>query len=85
MALLFALWPTLASVSQKQTWITSSVDSGARIRCVPVGRGDAGLGPSIERWIVDRHHGKITMKSELGKKHDITVTLPTIEIPRQEA
>jgi signal transduction histidine kinase len=49
------------------------------------GAGDAGLGPSIERWIVDRHHGKITVKSELGKRHDITVTLPTIEIPRQEA
>jgi two-component system sensor histidine kinase CiaH len=36
----------------------------------------AGLGLSIAKWIVDAHHGKIDVKSEVEKGTEFTVSLP---------
>lgn len=47
------------------------------------GTGGAGLGLSIARWIVERHHGAIGVSSELGKGATFTVTLPTIHVAQQ--
>jgi signal transduction histidine kinase len=48
------------------------------------GAGGAGLGLSIARWIVERHQGKIDIRSELGKGATLTVRLPIIHVARQE-
>jgi two-component system, OmpR family, heavy metal sensor histidine kinase CusS len=38
--------------------------------------GGAGLGLSIAQWIVQRHHGRITVRSEAGKGSQFSVRLP---------
>jgi signal transduction histidine kinase len=38
--------------------------------------GGTGLGLSISRWITRAHHGKIEVKSELGKGSEFIVFLP---------
>jgi signal transduction histidine kinase len=38
--------------------------------------GGSGLGLSIAKMIVDKHNGKIGMKSEIGHFSEVTVTLP---------
>ena len=41
----------------------------------PIGKG-TGLGLSISYGIIQRHHGKITVKSELGKGAEFLISLP---------
>jgi signal transduction histidine kinase len=38
--------------------------------------GGAGLGLSLVKWIVDRHHGRITVASRPGHGSTFSVTLP---------
>jgi len=38
-----------------------------------------GLGLSLVKWIVDRHHGTIAVHSRLGEGSTFTVTLPVLE------
>lgn len=38
--------------------------------------GGAGLGLSIARWIVDQHHGTITVESELGRGSAFRIAVP---------
>jgi signal transduction histidine kinase len=38
--------------------------------------GGAGLGLSLVKWIVDRHHGRITVASRPGNGSTFSVTLP---------
>jgi heavy metal sensor kinase len=38
-----------------------------------------GLGLSLVKWIVDRHHGTIAVDSRLGEGSTFTVTLPVLE------
>ena len=38
-----------------------------------------GLGLSLVKWIVDRHHGTIAVDSRLGQGSTFTVTLPVLE------
>jgi two-component system, OmpR family, heavy metal sensor histidine kinase CusS len=40
--------------------------------------GGAGLGLSIAQWIVERHHGNITVRSEPGKGSRFTARLPLL-------
>ena len=47
----------------------------------PIGKG-TGLGLSLSWGIVDRHHGRIDVTSEVGKGSTFTVTLP-IEAPTE--
>jgi heavy metal sensor kinase len=41
--------------------------------------GGAGLGLSLVKWIVDRHHGTITVTSQPDQGSTFTVTLPGVE------
>lgn len=41
----------------------------------PVGKG-SGLGLALSKDIMDKHHGKITVESELGKGSIFTITIP---------
>ena len=54
---------------------TSSIPSIARIRRVPRPSG-AGLGLSLVRWIVERHQGRIDVKSQPGQGSTFSVWLP---------
>lgn len=38
--------------------------------------GSSGLGLSISQWIVEKHHGTISVESELNRGTKITITLP---------
>lgn len=40
-----------------------------------------GLGLSISKGIVDKHNGKLTVKSELGEGSCFTIRLPIIDLP----
>jgi signal transduction histidine kinase len=42
------------------------------------GRGGAGLGLAIARWITDEHHGRIEVESAAGRGSTFTVWLPTV-------
>jgi signal transduction histidine kinase len=46
--------------------------------------GGVGLGLSIARWIVEQHHGTITVESELGKGSVFCVSFP-LAVPEVEA
>lgn len=39
-------------------------------------RGGSGLGLALARWIVETHHGTITVRSDVGKGSTFTVSLP---------
>lgn len=41
--------------------------------------GGAGLGLSIAKWIVEAHHGRIWVESEVGKGSTFTVQLPRMD------
>lgn len=41
--------------------------------------GGAGLGLSIAKWIVEAHHGRIQVESEVGKGSTFTVQLPRMD------
>ena len=45
--------------------------------------GGAGLGLSIAEWIVHAHHGRIEVKSEIGKGSTFTVHLPPHKLQTQ--
>ena len=47
------------------------------------GTGGAGLGLSIARWIVDRHHGTISVQSKVGEGTAFTITLPTLRVSEE--
>jgi heavy metal sensor kinase len=42
----------------------------------PSGVEGVGLGPSLAKWIVDRHRGRIAVESQPGKGSTFTVSLP---------
>ena len=44
--------------------------------------GGAGLGLSIARWIVERHHGSIEVHSETGKGSQFLTRLPLKPSPQ---
>jgi signal transduction histidine kinase len=44
-------------------------------------QGGAGLGLSIAHWIVDMHHGTISVQSKLGGGSIFEVNLPLLEQP----
>jgi heavy metal sensor kinase len=44
--------------------------------------GGAGLGLSLVKWIVDRHHGTIVVASQPNQGSTFTVTLPGADAPR---
>jgi signal transduction histidine kinase len=44
------------------------------------GMGGAGLGLSIARWIVDRHHGALELDSKVGQGSIFKVSLPLARI-----
>jgi signal transduction histidine kinase len=45
----------------------------------------AGLGLSLAQWIVQSHHGTITVDSRLGAGSIFTVTIPAACSPRSSA
>jgi signal transduction histidine kinase len=84
--------PTEAVLEVKDTGIGISEDDmqrvfdrffqadTSRVRGEGLGRGEGvGLGLSIAKWIVDAHHGRITVASKLGEGTTFTVYLPLIE------
>jgi len=63
-------------------WRADKVRSrGVRSR----GRGGAGLGLAIARWIVERHQGTIEVSSEIGRSIAFTIKLPSILVAEQDA
>jgi|SRR5579859_416439 len=46
-------------------------------------QGGSGLGLAIARWIVDQHHGSITVKSQAGEGATFRVQLPQVVLPVQ--
>ncbi len=52
----------------------------SRVRGDGLGRGEGvGLGLSIAKWIVEAHHGRITVDSVVGEGTTFTVYLPLLE------
>ncbi|HYY88389.1 MAG TPA: HAMP domain-containing sensor histidine kinase [Chloroflexota bacterium] len=47
------------------------------------GRGGAGLGLAIARWIVDEHHGSLEVESNPGRGSIFRVRLATIPVPAE--
>ena len=44
----------------------------------------SGLGLSMVKWIVEAHHGKISVSSELGKGTDFTCIFPAADIKKHD-
>ncbi|MFQ8638723.1 MAG: ATP-binding protein [Acutalibacteraceae bacterium] len=44
----------------------------------------SGLGLSMVKWIVEAHHGKISVSSELGKGTDFTCIFPVADIKKHD-
>ena len=44
----------------------------------------SGLGLSMVKWIVEAHHGKISVSSELGKGADFTCIFPAADIKKHD-
>jgi two-component system phosphate regulon sensor histidine kinase PhoR len=45
--------------------------------------GGTGLGLAIVKHVLNRHHGRLTIDSTMGRGSTFTVTLPTLPVPSQ--
>jgi signal transduction histidine kinase len=70
----------ISEEDQKRVFDRFFQADSSRVRGDGAGRGEGvGLGLSIAKWIVDAHHGRITVQSIVGVGTTFTVELPLLE------